>query len=130
MDWENLENEILKESETIYQIISFLKGNIIGQDVLLERLLIGLIGNGHLLLEGFPGLAKTLAVKTLAQSIHAEFSRIQFTPDILPADILGTMIYNIHTNMFDVKKGPIFSNFVLADEINRAPRRCRAPYWR
>ena len=125
-DWQELELEILQESIFTDNLLAYLKQTIIGQEALLERLLIGLFGNGHLLLEGVPGLAKTLAVKTLAQTIHAGFSRIQFTPDILPADILGTTIYNMQTNVFSVKKGPVFSNFILADEINRAPEKVQS----
>ena len=125
-DWEKLELEVLQESIFTDNLLAFLKQTIIGQEALLERLLIGLFGNGHLLLESVPGLAKTLAVKTLAQTIHANFSRIQFTPDILPADILGTTIYNMQTHEFSVKKGPVFSNFVLADEINRAPEKVQS----
>ena len=94
---------------------------IVGQSHMLDRLLIGLLSNGHVLLEGVPGLAKTLTIKSLAQAIHANFSRIQFTPDLLPADVIGTMIYNQQKNEFVVRKGPIFANFILADEINRAP---------
>jgi len=124
--WEELEDNIREQNSYIDGLLKSLHKTIVGQEVLLERMLIGLFGNGHLLLEGFPGLAKTLAVKTLAMKIHAQFSRIQFTPDILPADILGTMIYNIHTNEFNVKYGPIFSNFVLADEINRAPEKVQS----
>jgi MoxR-like ATPase len=125
-DWQELELEITRESEFLDELLTILKLTIIGQEVLLERLVIGLLGNGHILLEGMPGLAKTLAVKTLAQAINALFSRIQFTPDILPADILGTMIYNIQTNEFTIKKGPVFANFVLADEINRAPEKVQS----
>ncbi|MBK7432500.1 MAG: MoxR family ATPase [Chitinophagaceae bacterium] len=99
---------------------------IVGQQGMIERLLIGLLSNGHILLEGVPGLAKTLAIKSLAQSIHAGFSRIQFTPDLLPADVVGTMIYNQAKNEFMVRKGPIFSNFILADEINRAPAKVQS----
>ena len=99
---------------------------IVGQQIMLERLMIGLLSNGHILLEGVPGLAKTLAIKSLAQSIHADFSRIQFTPDLLPADVVGTMIYNQSKNEFFVRKGPIFSNFILADEINRAPAKVQS----
>jgi MoxR-like ATPase len=120
-DWEKLEVAILAESYFIDDMLAYFKHTIVGQQSLLNCLLIGLLGNGHILLEGLPGLAKTLAVKMLAQTLKAQFSRIQFTPDILPADILGTTIYNMHTNLFSVKKGPVFSNFVLADEINRAP---------
>lgn len=99
---------------------------IVGQHGMIERLMIGLLSNGHVLLEGVPGLAKTLAIKSLAQSIHANFSRIQFTPDLLPADVVGTMIYNQAKNDFYVRKGPIFSNFILADEINRAPAKVQS----
>ncbi|WP_209137197.1 AAA family ATPase [Niastella soli] len=99
---------------------------IIGQHHMLDRLMIGLLSNGHVLLEGVPGLAKTLTIKSLAQAIHAKFSRIQFTPDLLPADVIGTMIYNQQKNEFIVRKGPIFANFVLADEINRAPAKVQS----
>ncbi len=99
---------------------------IVGQHGMIERLMIGLLSNGHVLLEGVPGLAKTLAIKSLAQAIHANFSRIQFTPDLLPADVVGTMIYNQPKNEFMVRKGPIFSNFILADEINRAPAKVQS----
>jgi MoxR-like ATPase len=99
---------------------------IIGQNYMLDRLLIGLLSNGHVLLEGVPGLAKTLTIKSLAQAIHAHFSRIQFTPDLLPADVIGTLIYNQQRNEFVVRKGPIFANFILADEINRAPAKVQS----
>ncbi len=99
---------------------------IIGQEYMVDRLLIGLLGNGHILLEGVPGLAKTLAIKTLAEAVHGEFSRIQFTPDLLPADVVGTQIYNVKENDFSIKRGPIFANFVLADEINRAPSKVQS----
>lgn len=99
---------------------------IVGQQTMVERLLIGLLSNGHVLLEGVPGLAKTLSIKSLSQCIHANFSRIQFTPDLLPADVIGTMIYNQVKNEFVVRKGPIFSNFILADEINRAPAKVQS----
>ena len=99
---------------------------IIGQNHMIDRLLIGLLGNGHILLEGVPGLAKTLAIKTLSDAVDGHFSRIQFTPDLLPADVIGTQIYNIKENNFSIKKGPIFANFVLADEINRAPSKVQA----
>jgi MoxR-like ATPase len=124
--WQQLEANIARESHFLDVLISELKQKVIGQDQLLERLVISLLGNGHILLEGMPGLEKTLAVKTLAQAVNALFSRIQFTPDLLPADILGTMIYNIQTNEFTIKKGPVFSNFVLADEINRAPEKVQS----
>jgi MoxR-like ATPase len=109
---ENLRNEVGKV--------------IIGQSYMLDRLLIGLLSNGHVLLEGVPGLAKTLTIKSLAQAIHAKFSRIQFTPDLLPADVIGTLIYNQQKNEFVVRKGPIFANFILADEINRAPAKVQS----
>ncbi len=99
---------------------------IVGQQTMIERLMIGLLSNGHVLLEGVPGLAKTLSIKSLAQAIHAQFSRIQFTPDLLPADVVGTMIYNQAKNEFFVRKGPIFANFILADEINRAPAKVQS----
>jgi MoxR-like ATPase len=99
---------------------------IVGQKHMMERLLIGLLGNGHILLEGVPGLAKTLAINTLSKAVQGSFSRIQFTPDLLPADVIGTMIYNMKVNDFSIKKGPIFANFVLADEINRAPAKVQS----
>ena len=99
---------------------------IIGQKEMIDRLLIGLLGRGHILLEGVPGLAKTLAINTLSQSVKGSFSRIQFTPDLLPADVVGTMIYNIKENDFSIKKGPVFANFILADEINRAPAKVQS----
>ena len=99
---------------------------IIGQKHMLERLLIGLLGQGHILLEGVPGLAKTLAINSLSKAVKGSFSRVQFTPDLLPADVIGTMIYNIKQNEFSIKKGPVFANFVLADEINRAPAKVQS----
>lgn len=99
---------------------------IVGQKYMINRLLIGLLSNGHVLLEGVPGLAKTLAIKTLAEALDGEFSRIQFTPDLLPADVLGTLIYNMKENDFSIKKGPIFANFILADEINRSPAKVQS----
>ena len=99
---------------------------IIGQSHMIERLLIGLLGNGHILLEGVPGLAKTLAINTLSKAINGKFSRIQFTPDLLPSDVIGTNIYNMPKNEFSIKKGPIFGNFILADEINRAPAKVQS----
>jgi MoxR-like ATPase len=99
---------------------------IVGQSYMLDRLLIGLLSNGHVLLEGVPGLAKTLTIKSLSQAIHSQFSRIQFTPDLLPADVIGTLIYNQQKNEFVVRKGPIFANFILADEINRAPAKVQS----
>jgi len=99
---------------------------IVGQKALCTRLMVGLLADGHLLLEGVPGLAKTLAVRTLASTLSVPFARIQFTPDLLPADLTGTLVYNPKTSEFDTRKGPIFASLVLADEINRAPARCRA----
>lgn len=99
---------------------------LVGQTYMVDRLLVGLLGNGHILLEGVPGLAKTLTIKSLSQAINAKFSRIQFTPDMLPADVIGTMIYNQQKNEFFVRRGPIFANFVLADEINRAPAKVQS----
>src|SRR6476469_3475799 len=99
---------------------------IVGQNYMLDRLLIGLLSNGHVLLEGVPGLAKTLTIRSLSEAIHAKFSRIQFTPDLLPADVIGTMIYNQQRSDFVVRKGPIFANFILADEINRAPAKVQS----
>ena len=99
---------------------------IVGQLYMVDRLMIGLLSNGHVLLEGVPGLAKTLTIKSLAQAVHAKFSRIQFTPDLLPADVVGTMIYNQQRNEFVIRKGPIFANFILADEINRAPAKVQS----
>src|SRR6188472_2020220 len=120
-------NERITHSATFIDKIHDEIGKVIvGQTHMVERLLIGLLSNGHILLEGVPGLAKTLAIKSLAQSVHANFSRIQFTPDLLPADVVGTMIYNQARNEFMVRKGPIFSNFILADEINRAPAKVQS----
>lgn len=99
---------------------------VVGQQYMVDRLLIGLLSHGHVLLEGVPGLAKTLTIKSLAQAVHGKFSRIQFTPDLLPADVIGTMIYNQAHNEFTVRKGPIFANFILADEINRAPAKVQS----
>ena len=116
------------ERESAFIDLLFLEMNkvIVGQRHMMERLLIGLLGNGHILLEGVPGLAKTLAINTLAKAVKGSFSRIQFTPDLLPADVIGTMIYNMKENDFSIKKGPIFANFVLADEINRAPAKVQS----
>ena len=120
-------NEIINhESQSVQRLSAEMSRVIIGQDQMIESLLIGLLSNGHILLEGVPGLAKTLAIKTLAEAIHADFSRIQFTPDLLPADVIGTLIYNIKENDFTIKKGPVFANFVLADEINRAPAKVQS----
>ncbi len=116
------------ERESAFLDILTLEMNkvIVGQKQMIESLLIGLLGNGHILLEGVPGLAKTLAINTLSKAVQASFSRVQFTPDLLPADVVGTMIYNMKENDFVIKKGPIFANFVLADEINRAPAKVQS----
>ena len=121
-----LNQRIQKESSFIDVLFMEMGKVIIGQKAMVERLLIGLLSNGHLLLEGVPGLAKTLAIKTLASAIEAKFSRIQFTPDLLPADLIGTMIYNQKKEEFTVRKGPVFANFILADEINRAPSKVQS----
>ena len=125
-DIELIDQKIAKESEFVDTLISEVNKVVIGQESMIESLLIGLLGSGHILLEGVPGLAKTLAIKTLAESIKGNFNRIQFTPDLLPSDIIGTMVYNIKEGDFSIKKGPIFSNFILADEINRAPAKVRS----
>ncbi|MEO6638463.1 MAG: AAA family ATPase [Ginsengibacter sp.] len=120
-------NEKINHSATFIDKIHAEIGKVIvGQNHMVERLLIGLLSNGHILLEGVPGLAKTLSIKSLASTINAQFSRIQFTPDLLPADVVGTMIYNQQKNEFIVRKGPIFANFILADEINRAPAKVQS----
>ncbi len=126
MEITELNEKIKQESEFIDVLFSEIGKTIVGQKEMVERLVIGLLANGHVLLEGVPGLAKTLAIKSLAQSMHAKFQRIQFTPDLLPADLLGTMIYNQKDGNFSIKKGPIFSNFILADEINRAPAKVQS----
>ncbi len=126
VDIKELNEKIQKESSFVDMISLEMNKVIVGQKQLVESLLIGLLSDGHVLLEGLPGLAKTLAINTLAKTIDAGFSRIQFTPDLLPADVLGTMIYSQKTEEFSVKKGPIFTNFVLADEINRAPAKVQS----
>ena len=125
-DIQKLGLEISQQHIVIEKLQTELKKVIVGQQYMVERLLIGLLSNGHVLLEGVPGLAKTLTIKSLAQAIAAPFSRIQFTPDLLPADVIGTMIYNQQRGEFMVRKGPIFSNFILADEINRAPAKVQS----
>ena len=118
--------KIERESAFIDILTMEMNKVIVGQKHMIERLLIGLLGKGHILLEGVPGLAKTLAINTLSQAVQGSFSRIQFTPDLLPADVVGTLIYNMKENDFSIKKGPIFANFVLADEINRAPAKVQS----
>lgn len=122
IDINELNERIQRESAFVDLLSMEMKKVIIGQKHMVERLLIGLLSNGHILLEGVPGLAKTLAINSLANSIQAKFSRIQFTPDLLPADLIGTLIYSQKNEEFIVRKGPIFSNFILADEINQIGR--------
>lgn len=126
VDIEALNQQIYADSAFIDDIKAATAKVIVGQEYMVERLLLGLLAKGHVLLEGLPGLAKTLSIKTLSSAIDADFNRIQFTPDLLPADIIGTMIYNPGKNEFHVRKGPIFSNFILADEINRAPAKVQS----
>ena len=126
VDIASINKKIEKESAFVDLLTLEMGKVIVGQKHMVERLLIGLLGQGHILLEGVPGLAKTLAINTLSQAVAGSFSRIQFTPDLLPADVIGTMIYNIKANDFTIKKGPIFANFVLADEINRAPAKVQS----
>ncbi len=125
-DIRELNERIHQQSAFIDLLMMELNKSVVGQKHMMERLLIGMLANGHVLLEGVPGLAKTLAIKSLAAAIHARFARIQFTPDLLPADVLGTMVYNPQAHEFAVRKGPIFSNFILADEINRAPAKVQS----
>ncbi|MEO0639701.1 MAG: AAA family ATPase, partial [Bacteroidota bacterium] len=120
-------NEKIQERSAFLELLQGeIKKAIVGQSYMIERLLLGLLSGGHILLEGVPGLAKTLAIKSLAKAVDGKFSRIQFTPDLLPADVVGTMIFNQKTQEFTVKKGPIFANFVLADEINRSPAKVQS----
>ena len=123
---QELNERIARESAFVDALTMEMRKNIVGQKHMIESMMIGLLSNGHILLEGVPGLAKTLTINTLAKAIDAKFSRIQFTPDLLPADLLGTMIYSQKSETFQVKKGPIFSNFILADEINRAPAKVQS----
>ena len=126
VDISQINEMIERESVFIDALTNEMNKVIVGQKHMVNALLIGLLGKGHILLEGVPGLAKTLSINTLAKSVHGSFSRIQFTPDLLPADVVGTMTYNIKQNEFSIKKGPIFANFVLADEINRAPAKVQS----
>ena len=125
-DIRSINDKIERESAFIDLLTAEMNKAIVGQKHMIDRLLIGLLGQGHILLEGVPGLAKTLAINTLAKAVDGSFSRIQFTPDLLPADVVGTMIYNVKVNDFSIKKGPIFANFILADEINRAPAKVQS----
>ncbi len=126
VDINELKERIHQQSAFVDLLLMELGKTLVGQKYMTERLLIGLLTQGHVLLEGVPGLAKTLAIKTLAATISAKFSRIQFTPDLLPADVVGTMIYNPQEHKFEVRRGPIFANFILADEINRAPAKVQS----
>ncbi len=126
MDITELNTKIKEESAFIDLLINEMSKIIVGQKEMVERLIVGLLANGHILLEGVPGLAKTLAIKTLASTMKAKFQRIQFTPDLLPADLIGTQIYNQREGNFLIKRGPIFANFILADEINRAPAKVQS----
>ena len=126
LDIASLNEKIERESAFVDVLTTEMNKVIVGQKHMVERLLIGLLGQGHILLEGVPGLAKTLAINTLSQAVNGSFSRVQFTPDLLPADVVGTLIYNMKINDFSIKKGPIFANFVLADEINRAPAKVQS----
>ena len=126
VDIKEINKKIEKESAFIDLLTLEINKVIVGQKHMIERLLIGLLGKGHILLEGVPGLAKTLAINSLSKAVKGSFSRIQFTPDLLPANVVGTMIYNMKENDFSIKKGPIFANFVLADEINRAPAKVQS----
>ena len=126
VDIKAINEKIQKESEFVEKLTSEVAKVIVGQKYMIDRLLIGLLANGHVLLEGVPGLAKTMAVRTLSDTIKTKFQRIQFTPDLLPADLIGTLIYDQHDGKFTTKKGPIFSNLVLADEINRSPAKVQS----
>ena len=126
IDIKELNARIERHSAFVDTVVMGMNRNIVGQKHLIDSLLIGLLSDGHILLEGVPGLAKTLAIKTLAQLLDADFKRIQFTPDLLPADVVGTLIYNQKNEEFTVKRGPVFSNFILADEINRAPAKVQS----
>lgn len=126
IDISQINEKIERESIFVDVLTREMNKVIVGQKHMVDALLIGLLGQGHILLEGVPGLAKTLSINTLSKAVHGTFSRIQFTPDLLPADVIGTMTYNIKQNEFSIKKGPIFANFVLADEINRAPAKVQS----
>ena len=123
---QELNEHIQKESEFLNRLLEEIRKVIVGQDALVEKVLIGLLADGHILLEGVPGLAKTLLINTVSRAIDAEFSRLQFTPDLLPADLIGTQIYNPRTSEFSVHQGPVFANLVLADEVNRAPAKVQS----
>lgn len=126
VDIKEINEKIKQESAFVDLLTMEINKVIVGQKYMIERLLIGLLGSGHILLEGVPGLAKTLAINTMSKAISGSFNRVQFTPDLLPSDVVGTMIFNMQKNEFAIKKGPIFANFVLADEINRAPAKVQS----
>jgi len=126
VDVQQIKNRVVEQSESVHRLLAELGKTIVGQKEMISRLLVGLLSDGHILLEGVPGLAKTTAIKSLAQSLATEFRRIQFTPDLLPADLIGTMIYVPSEAQFRTRKGPIFANFILADEINRAPSKVQS----
>ena len=126
MEISTINKQVQEESLFLQDLKREISKVIVGQEALIEKMFVALLADGHILIEGVPGLAKTLAVKTLAQAIHAQFQRIQFTPDLLPADITGTLIFNPKDGMFDPKRGPVFANFVLADEINRSPAKVQS----
>ncbi|MGB3591118.1 MAG: MoxR family ATPase [Nonlabens sp.] len=126
VDIASINDMVARESQFVDALVGEMNKVIVGQQYMVERLLIGLLGRGHILLEGVPGLAKTLAITTMSQAVNGSFSRVQFTPDLLPADVVGTLIYNMKDADFSIRKGPIFANFVLADEINRAPAKVQS----
>jgi MoxR-like ATPase len=126
LDIKEIDSLVEQKSHFVRDLMSSMEQIVVGQQYMLERLLVGLLANGHVLLEGVPGLAKTLAMTTLAQALHARYQRIQFTPDLLPADLIGTMIYQPQSGEFRVRKGPVFANIVLADEVNRAPAKVQS----
>ncbi|NQT33405.1 MAG: AAA family ATPase, partial [Candidatus Omnitrophica bacterium] len=121
-----INQKVEKESIFVDELLSEMRKVIVGQEYLIERLLVGLLANGHVLIEGVPGLAKTMSVRVLSSAISTGFQRLQFTPDLLPADLIGTLVYNPKEGTFTTKKGPIFSNIILADEINRAPAKVQS----
>ncbi len=125
-DTEDIQKEVEEKAAWVPRLRAAIREVIVGQEYLIDRLIVGLLANGHVLLEGVPGLAKTLSVRTLAGAVRADFSRIQFTPDLLPADVIGTLIYNPRTSEFQTRRGPVFANVVLADEINRAPAKVQS----
>jgi MoxR-like ATPase len=126
VDVQKIKEQVLKQADSIEQVKAEVRKVLVGQDLMLSRLMIAMLTGGHVLLEGVPGLAKTTAIKALAAAIHCKFNRIQFTPDLLPADLIGTLIYNPREGTFNTKKGPIFANLILADEINRAPSKVQS----